>query len=128
MARRQPRLRVARSARIQSRRIGRALRALAAADRQRSTGPGRIADYTNGFRFYSPAAVELLLSHPQRYKGYIYLSETLSLLLKAGLPSASFPILFRNRERGVSNTTFAEVRGALGGIFAIAWSHRFGRP
>lgn len=87
-----------------------------------------IADYTNGFRFYSPAAVELLLSHPQRYKGYIYLSETLSLLLKAGLPTASFPILFRNRERGVSNTTFAEVRGALGGIFAIAWSHRFGRP
>jgi hypothetical protein len=39
----------------------------------------------------------------------------------------TFPIYFQNRERGVSNTSLAEVRNAFTGIFSIAWNHRFGR-
>jgi len=46
-----------------------------------------IPDYTNGFRFYSPRAVDVLLRHAQQHKGYIYLSESLSVLLNAGLKS-----------------------------------------
>ncbi|HXN83575.1 MAG TPA: glycosyltransferase [Myxococcales bacterium] len=87
-----------------------------------------IADYTNGFRFYSPAAIDLLLSRQQRHKGYIYLSETLSLFLREGLRLAAFPIRFQNRERGVSNTSIREVGAAMRGILSIAWSHRFGGP
>jgi hypothetical protein len=37
---------------------------------------------------------------------------------------ATFPIYFKNRERGVSNTSFAEVRSAFLGIFSIAWNYR----
>jgi len=84
----------------------------------------RIHDYTNGFRFYSKRAVEVMLKHSQKHKGYIYLSESLSQLLRAGMKVETFPIYFKNRERGVSNTSLAEVRNAFLGIFSIAWEHR----
>jgi len=82
-----------------------------------------IHDYTNGFRFYRPVAVQTLLEHQQRHKGYIYLSETLSISLRNGHRIGSFPIHFKNRERGVSNTSLREVRSALGGILSIAFRH-----
>jgi len=85
-----------------------------------------ISDYTNGFRFYSPRAVEILLHKPQRHRGYIYLSESLSYLLRAGMRVERFPIYFKNRERGVSNTSLREVRAALSGIVSIAWQHHRG--
>ena len=65
-----------------------------------------------------------MLKHSQKHKGYIYLSESLSQLLRSGMKVATFPIYFRNRERGVSNTTLAEVRSAFLGIFSIGWEHR----
>lgn len=86
-----------------------------------------VADYTNGFRFYSPRAVEVLLAHEQRHKGYIYLSESLTYLLSAGMKVGAFPIRFKNRERGVSNTSFREIRSALTGIFTIATRYRLAR-
>ncbi len=84
----------------------------------------KIHDYTNGFRFYKPSAVNLLLTVPQEHKGYIYLSESLSHLLHAGFRVMSFPIKFVNRKRGVSNTTFAEIKNALVGIVSISLRHR----
>ncbi len=86
----------------------------------------RIADYTNGFRFYSPRAVEVLLAHTQRHTGYIYLSESLAHLLRAGLRVEAFPIYFKNRERGASNTSGAEIRSAFLGVLAIAREYRRG--
>lgn len=83
-----------------------------------------VGDYTNGFRFYSRRAVEVLLDHPQRHKGYIYLSESLSHLLRAGMRVQSFPIYFVNRQRGESNTSLREVWAALTGIVSIAWAYR----
>jgi glycosyltransferase involved in cell wall biosynthesis len=83
-----------------------------------------VGDYTNGFRFYSRAAVTVLLDHPQRHKGYIYLSESLSHLLRAGMRVQSFPIVFVNRQRGESNTGPREVWAALTGIVSIAWAFR----
>lgn len=85
-----------------------------------------VADYTNGFRFYRPRAAELILQHPQQHKGYIYLSETLSHLLRSGVRIGSFPTYFKNRERGVSNTSLREISAALRGIFSIAKTHHFG--
>ena len=66
----------------------------------------------------------VLIVRPQRHKGYIYLSESLSYLLREGMSVTSFPIIFKNRERGVSNTSLKEIRGALKGIFSIAFEHR----
>jgi dolichol-phosphate mannosyltransferase len=83
-----------------------------------------VRDYTNGFRFYSPRAVATLLRHEQRHTGYVYLSESLSYLLRAGMRIGAFPIRFKNRERGTSNTTLREIRSALTGILQIAWDHR----
>ena len=86
-----------------------------------------IADYTTGYRFYRPQIVRELLALPQKHRGYIYLSETLSHVLRAGHKVGSFPICYRNRERGVSNTTLGEVWSSLRGIISIAVDHRLGR-
>ena len=83
----------------------------------------RIPDYTNGFRFYTRRAVEVMASFPQTYKGYIYLSESLSHLLKAEMNIKCFSTVFKNRERGVSNTSLKEIFNALSGIFVIAKRH-----
>lgn len=86
-----------------------------------------VPDYTNGFRFYTPKAVRLLSVSRQQYKGYIYLSESLSQLLCAGLRVRHFPIRFVNRQRGVSNTNLQEISASLKAIFAIAWQHHFAK-
>jgi dolichol-phosphate mannosyltransferase len=87
----------------------------------------RIPDYTNGFRFYNRKAVSVLVSQPQHHRGYIYLSESLCYLLEAGMTIQWFPIVFRNRVRGKSNTTLTEIVHALTGLFSIAWQYRFGK-
>lgn len=86
-----------------------------------------VDDYTNGFRFYSRPAAAVLVERPQRHRGYIYLSESLSYLLRSGMSVSSYPIIFRNRERGVSNTGVREVGRALIGIVSIAWDHHLHR-
>ena len=84
----------------------------------------KIEDYTNGYRFYNRKAAEFICAQPQNYKGYIYLSETISYLLRAGFRLKSFPILFVNRQRGESNTNIKEITHALKGVFQIGWDHR----
>jgi dolichol-phosphate mannosyltransferase len=86
-----------------------------------------VPDYTNGFRFYRADVVREMLGYRQKHKGYIYLSETLSHLLRSGRRVGAFPIRFRNRERGVSNTSLREIRAALTGILTIAVDHRLRR-
>jgi dolichol-phosphate mannosyltransferase len=86
-----------------------------------------IDDYTTGYRFYRPDIVRELLALEQKHRGYIYLSETISHVLRAGHKVGSFPICYRNRERGASNTTPGEVWSSLRGIFSIAVDHRLRR-
>jgi dolichol-phosphate mannosyltransferase len=85
-----------------------------------------IADYTNGFRFYTAKSAGLMCRLPQEHRGYIYLSETIAAFLKHGLRIRCFPIVFVNRQRGKSNTTIREVTSALSGLVRIAWRYRFG--
>jgi dolichol-phosphate mannosyltransferase len=87
----------------------------------------RIPDYTNGFRFYSRQAAQTLASQEQKHTGFIYLSESLAQLMKAGFKVDTFPTVFRNRTRGKSNTTMAEVASSFAGLFAIAWDFRLRR-
>jgi dolichol-phosphate mannosyltransferase len=87
----------------------------------------KVDDYTTGYRFYRPAIVKELLGYEMKNRGYIYLSETISHVLRAGHKVGSFPICYRNRERGVSNTSIAEVWSSLRGIVSIGIAHRFGR-
>ena len=85
------------------------------------------ADYTNGFRFYNLKSAKRLCSVKQEYKGYIYLSETLAILLKEKFTIESFPIVFVNRVKGKSNTTMAEITNSLKAVFKIAIKFNFGK-
>lgn len=85
-----------------------------------------IADYTNGYRFYSKKAASYMCQISQKHKGYIYLSETLTYFLKKEYTIFSFPIVFVNRERGKSNTNIKEILSAFTGILSLAWLYRFG--
>ncbi|MCB0378291.1 MAG: glycosyltransferase [Bdellovibrionales bacterium] len=82
-----------------------------------------VHDYTNGYRFYTRKAAQFLCEQPQRFKGYIYLSESLAFLLKKGFKGTSFPICFVNRKVGKSNTTLKEIFSAFTAIFQIAWAY-----
>lgn len=79
----------------------------------------KIFDYTNGFRFYNCKAVKILLEKKPFNKGYIYLSESITLFLINNLNIISFPIYFKNRVRGESNTNFMEIYSSIIGIFKI---------
>ncbi|MDA9799775.1 glycosyltransferase [Gammaproteobacteria bacterium] len=80
-----------------------------------------IGDYTNGYRFYSKRAIEILINSNMVHKGYINLSESLAILLKNKVKIKSFPIVFVNRLNGESKTTFKELKNSLLGIFKIAY-------
>jgi dolichol-phosphate mannosyltransferase len=83
-----------------------------------------VADYTNGYRFYTPASAAMLAASPQQNTGFIYLSEALARLMRSGAAVASFPITFRDRSGGESSAGMAEVARALVGLFGIAWWYR----
>lgn len=83
-----------------------------------------VADYTNGYRFYTPESAEILVSSPQQNTGFIYLSESLARLMRSGATVASFPITFRDRTGGESSAGLDEVARALSGLFSIAWWYR----
>lgn len=83
-----------------------------------------VADYTNGYRFYTPESASTLVNTPQEHTGFIYLSESLACLMKSGATVASFPITFRDRTGGESSADLKEVFRALTGLFSIAWWYR----
>ncbi len=85
----------------------------------------RIHDFTNGFRFYNRELIKYILTQEMKHSGYINLTETISMTLKVRKSIASFPIIFKNRKLGKSNTDIKELFNSFLGIFSIAWHHRF---
>ena len=83
-----------------------------------------IFDYTNGFRFYNKKATKILLKRKPINKGYIYLSESIAFFLVNNLNISSFPIYFKNRIRGNSNTNLLEIYNSIIGIFKISHLYR----
>lgn len=83
-----------------------------------------IFDYTNGFRFYNKKAIKILLERKPINKGYIYLSESIAFFLVNKLDISSFPIYFKNRIRGQSNTNLIEIYNSIIGIFKINYLYR----
>ena len=75
-----------------------------------------LTDFTNGFRLYSPRAVEYLAAAPLRETGYITLSEWAYALHAAGMPLTEVPTVFINRRLGTSNMSAAEALNALRGL------------
>lgn len=75
-----------------------------------------ISDFTNGYRLYSPRAVDHLANAPLRETGYISLSEWVFALHLAGMRMAEVPTVFINRRYGTSNMSASEALNALRGL------------
>ena len=82
----------------------------------------KIYDYTNGFRFYNRKSTNIMLTNKPKNKGYVYLIETLSIFIDKNLKISEYDIIFKNRIRGKSNTTFQEILSSLKGIFFISFN------
>ena len=89
--------------------------------------PADISDYTNGFRIYSRTAVEKILSVGVVNKGFIALSEIIAICVANDLSISSFPIIFRDRTKGSSNASIAEVIKSFVAVFKIALMLRKGK-
>jgi dolichol-phosphate mannosyltransferase len=83
----------------------------------------RIRDYSNGYRFYSRAAAELLLQHRIKYDTPIYLSETLAIWLKCGMRVIEFPSVYIGRNEGLSKLRWSDLTQASLVSFEIAWRY-----
>lgn len=74
-------------------------------------------DFTNGYRCYSPKAVDIILAAPLVERGFIVLSEVLFILYQKGVIIREIPIHFLKRGSGSSHAGIAEFidsfRGAL---------------
>jgi dolichol-phosphate mannosyltransferase len=78
-----------------------------------------VRDYTNGYRVYRRRVLESLDFDSIESTGYIVLSEVLVQLHRAGFRIGEVPTTFVNRQRGVSNTTPAEIAEAFTGILKL---------
>lgn len=73
-------------------------------------GTPRFCDVTSGFRMYSRAAVEVILSRPLRSRSFDFHLETLALVYRAGLAIREVPISYVYSS---SSLNLAVVRDAL---------------
>lgn len=83
-----------------------------------------IHDYTNGYRVYPRAAVEVLDRSRIQATGYIVLSEIAWQLFRGGFRFVEVPITFVNRARGSSNFSLHEIKESLTSV----WRIRFRKP
>mgnify|MGYP006175628569 CR=1 FL=1 len=92
---------------------------LAVAEEIRAALGVPLSDFTNGYRLYSPRAVEYLATAPLRETGYISLSEWAYALHRAGMSVAEVPTVFINRRLGTSNMSAGEALNALRGLIRM---------
>lgn len=81
-----------------------------------------IHDYTDGYRCYSRRAVEQIVAHKFKSKGYVVLSEIVYLCYKRNMNFAEVPIEFHFNLGGKSNLNIGEVREALKTIIQLSLS------
>lgn len=87
-----------------------------------------LSDFTNGYRLYSPRAVDHLTAASLRETGYITLSEWALALHRAGMRLAEVPTVFINRRYGTSNMSAAEAMNALRGLVRMKRRPPAARP
>lgn len=78
-----------------------------------------ISDVTNGLRSYDLLSVQTILSREQKNKGFVYLTEQMIYLKKAGLTTCEIPICFVNRTFGKSTVGAREIAGSLTGLVKL---------
>ena len=80
-----------------------------------------LKDFTNGFRIYSPRAIERIISSCGNIgDGFILLSEIIVVIKNNLMQIGEIQTNFVNRERGVSSVNFKLVMASLYGIIKLA--------
>jgi len=85
----------------------------------------RVRDYSNGYRFYTRRAAELVAEHEIRYASPIYLTEVLALWLRQRLRLAEFPTTYVGRNEGISKLRLVDLVKASFAIFEVSWRYHF---
>jgi dolichol-phosphate mannosyltransferase len=80
-----------------------------------------VKDYSNGFRFYTRHAAQLLLATRLRYTSPIYLSEVLAVWLWNGLAVREVPTTYVGRNEGLSKLRVIDLVKAALAVFEIAY-------
>jgi dolichol-phosphate mannosyltransferase len=87
-----------------------------------------ITDYSNGFRFYTRRAAQLLAASTIQNAGPVYLTEVLSFWLREDLRIEEFASLYVGRKTGASKVILSDVFRAGVAFLKIAARHRFPGP
>lgn len=85
----------------------------------------RIRDYSNGYRFYTRPAAELIAGHEIRYSSPIYLTEVMALWIRKSLRIAEFRTTYIGRNEGVSKLRFIDLFKAALAVFEVSYRYHF---
>jgi dolichol-phosphate mannosyltransferase len=82
-----------------------------------------VRDYSNGYRFYTRRAAELITQTRIRYTSPIYLSEVLAIWLRAGLQVREISTLYVGRGEGLSKLRLTDLAKAAVAVLEIAFRY-----
>lgn len=80
----------------------------------------RVRDYSNGYRFYTRRAAEVIVRTRLRYTSPIYLSEVLAIWLRAGLTVREISTLYVGRGEGLSKLRMTDLIKAAIAVLEIS--------
>ena len=78
-----------------------------------------LTDYTNGFRVYNANAINELLKYPIENNGFMYLTETFTILKKKNFKISEKATVFINRKKGSSSLRLPEILRSFIGIIKL---------
>ncbi|MBV9947220.1 MAG: glycosyltransferase, partial [Myxococcales bacterium] len=79
-----------------------------------------VSDYSNGYRFYTRRAAQVISSTQLRYTSPIYLSEVLAVWLRNGLVVEEVPTTYIGRNEGLSKLRVIDLWKAAIAILEIS--------
>ena len=78
-----------------------------------------LTDYTNGFRVYNANAINELIKYPIENNGFMYLTETFTILKKKNFKISEQATIFINRKKGSSSLRLSEILRSFVGIIKL---------
>jgi len=78
-----------------------------------------LTDYTNGFRVYNSKAINELIKYPIENNGFMYLTETFTILKKKNFKISEQATVFTNRKKGSSSLRLSEILKSFVGIIKL---------
>lgn len=85
----------------------------------------KIRDTTAGFKCYRRSVLETINLDEVKSKGYVFQIEMKFLSWKYGYKILEIPIVFTNREKGLSKMSGGIFNEAIGGVIKLKWKSLF---